>query len=240
MRRLENLYMPNFDQKELAKFALLADSWWDVNGACKPLHDLNPCRGEFIAQRTDLAGARVLDVGCGGGILCEFLADAGATVTGIDRSEELIAIAQQHAIETGRKIQYKCCGIEEFTLENALPFDVVTCMELLEHVPNPQQMVLDCALPLAHSGNLFFSTINRTPKAYALAVIAAEYVLKLLPRGTHDYLKFIKPSELAKWGRDANLGACEFSGYSYNPVSRHAQLSSDLSVNFLAHFVPNP
>ncbi|MFT4583036.1 MAG: 2-polyprenyl-6-hydroxyphenyl methylase/3-demethylubiquinone-9 3-methyltransferase [Gammaproteobacteria bacterium] len=231
--------MLNVDQKELAKFALLADSWWDVDGACKPLHDLNPCRGKFVANRTRLAGARVLDVGCGGGILSEFLADAGATVTGIDRSEELIAIAQQHAIQTGRKIHYECLDVEEFTRQNPASFDIVTCMELLEHVPNPEQMVLDCAHALDGSGSLFFSTINRTPKAYALAVVAAEYVLKLLPRGTHDYLKFIKPSELAKWGRDANLRACEFSGFSYNPLSRHAELNSDLGVNFLAHFVPN-
>jgi 2-polyprenyl-6-hydroxyphenyl methylase / 3-demethylubiquinone-9 3-methyltransferase len=231
--------MLNVDQKELAKFALLADSWWDVNGDCKPLHDLNPYRGEFIAKRSTLAGARVLDVGCGGGILCEFLADAGASVTGIDRSEALIAVAQQHAIQTGRTIQYGCCGIEEFAAQNPGSFDVVTCMELLEHVPDPKQMIRDCALALDGSGNLFFSTINRTPKAYAFAVVAAEYILKLLPRGTHDYLKFIKPSELAKWGRDANLRACEFSGFSYNPLSRHAELNSDLSVNFLAHFVPN-
>jgi len=230
--------MENIDHNELAKFALLAESWWDPEGECRPLHDLNPCRGEFIAARADLRGARVLDVGCGGGILSEYLAEAGAQVTGIDANADLIAVARLHAQRSGVDIRYECISIEDLAHDPAGSYDIITCMELLEHVPDPERMLGDCAGHLRANGNIFFSTINRTPKAYALAVLGAEYLFKLLPRGTHDYARFIKPSELARWGRLAGLEIAEVSGMSYNPVTRHAALRGDISVNFLAHLVP--
>ena len=228
--------MENIDPNELAKFASLAGSWWDTEGDCRPLHDLNPCRGEFIASRADLAGARILDVGCGGGILSEYLAAAGAIVTGIDVSEELIAVARLHALQTNTRIDYLCTSIEELSTTQHDRYDVVTCLELLEHVPDPEHMVRSCARQLNKDGEVFFSTINRTSKAYALAVFGAEYLLKLLPRGTHDYTKFIKPSEMAKWARAAGLETREFRGLNYNPLSRQARLRDDLTVNYIAHF----
>lgn len=230
--------MTNIDQSELAKFSSMADSWWDTEGECKPLHDLNPCRGEFIAQRAALGRARVLDVGCGGGILTEYLAKAGAMVTGIDANADLIAVARLHAAASNHDIRYECVSIESFRPDDAEPYDVITCLELLEHVPDPVAMIGECAKRLSPNGSLFFSTINRTAMAYALAVIGAEYVLKLLPRGTHDYTRFIKPSELARWGRATGLTVQEFSGMSYNPLSRRAALQKDLSVNYIAQFVP--
>ena len=230
--------MENADLGELAKFALLADTWWDLDGDCKPLHDLNPCRGAFITQRAHLAGARVLDVGCGGGILSEYLAAAGAEVIGIDANEDLIAVARLHATNAGLDIRYDCVSIEDLAGGPGDRFDIVTCMELLEHVPDPKRMVDECTRLLSPTGDIFFSTINRTPKAYAFAVFAAEYLLKLLPRGTHDYANFIRPSELAKWGREAGLQTSEFGGMTYNPVTRNAALCDDVSVNFLAHLAP--
>jgi 2-polyprenyl-6-hydroxyphenyl methylase/3-demethylubiquinone-9 3-methyltransferase len=228
--------MNNLDEKETAKFAALAASWWDEQGECKPLHDLNPCRTAFIAERATLAGARVLDVGCGGGILSEALAAAGAKVTGLDANAAVIAAAKAHAAQSNfAHLTYACAEIEHWQDESST-FDIITCMELLEHVPHPAQLLAACAERLAPGGNLFVSTINRTPKAYLQAVIGAEYVLKLLPRGTHDYLRFIRPSELARWARAAGLGLREFRGMSYNPVSGRAALRDDLGVNFLAHF----
>ncbi len=226
--------MENFDEHELSKFAELADSWWDINGPSKPLHDLNPCRGKYIAERTKLDGTRILDVGCGGGILTEYLADAGAIVTGIDASPELIEIARSHAQNGGKNISYECTTIEEYERNNS--FDVVTCMELIEHVPDPQAIIHECTRRLNDDGHLFLSTINRTAKAYALAVIGAEYLLKLLPQGTHDYEKFVKPSELARWSRSAGLTTQEFSGIKYQPILGSAELSADISINYLAHF----
>lgn len=230
--------MENIDPGELAKFALLANSWWDLEGDCKPLHDMNPCRGGFIASRSLLDGATVLDVGCGGGILSEYLADLGAVVTGIDASAELISVAQLHARSTNKSIRYVCTTIEEFEETSVNSYDVVTCMELLEHVPDPQRLVGECARRLGNSGNLFFSTINRTAKAYGSAILTAEYLLKILPRGTHDYAKFIKPSELARWGRSSGLETRELRGMSYNPFTRITALRDDLDVNFIAHLAP--
>jgi len=232
------MVVENVDQHELAKFALLADDWWDEGGQCKPLHDLNPCRLDFIAARAPLAGARVLDVGCGGGILSEALAAAGAVVTGIDANPEIIEVARVHAARTGAtNLEYECTSIEDLDRPNLEPYDIITCMELLEHVPEPAAMVSECAARLAPQGHAFFSTINRTAKAYLGAVIGAEYILRLLPRGTHDFRRFIRPSELARWCRAARLEVREVRGMSYNPISGHATLRSDRSVNYLAHCV---
>jgi 2-polyprenyl-6-hydroxyphenyl methylase/3-demethylubiquinone-9 3-methyltransferase len=228
--------MDNIDENELAKFSLLANSWWDRNGPSKPLHDLNPCRGKFVAERATLNGARVLDVGCGGGILSEYLADAGASVTGIDASAELIDVARAHGELARKNITYECTTVEEFSRSNTHSFDVVTCMELVEHVPDPQGIVNACSQQLCADGHLFVSTINRTAKAYALAILAAEYALQILPKGTHDYEKFIKPSELARWSRAAGLSACEFAGIKYQPNLGTATLNHDISINYLAHF----
>lgn len=230
--------MANIDNNELAKFALMADSWWDTEGACKPLHDLNPCRGDFIATRAQLDRARVLDVGCGGGILTEFLAAAGATVTGIDANPDLISVARLHAARSHHEIRYECTSIEDLDTGDADRYDVITCLELLEHVPDPKAMISECARRLRPDGSLFVSTINRTARAYALTVIGAEYLLKLLPRGTHDYARFIKPSELARWGRAAGFETREIRGMSYNPLTRHAALREDVGVNYLAHLAP--
>jgi 2-polyprenyl-6-hydroxyphenyl methylase/3-demethylubiquinone-9 3-methyltransferase len=228
--------MTNFDQAELDKFATLAATWWDPQGECKPLHDLNPCRMAFISERARLAQALVLDIGCGGGILSETLAAAGACVTGLDANAELITAARAHAAQSNcGNLTYECAQIDDWP-HGTKKFDVITCMELLEHVPHPDQLLASCAARLAPGGSLFLSTINRTPKAYVQAVVAAEYVLGLLPRGTHDYMRFIKPSEMARWARRAGLQLREFRGMSYNPITGRAALRNDLSVNFFAHF----
>jgi 2-polyprenyl-6-hydroxyphenyl methylase/3-demethylubiquinone-9 3-methyltransferase len=231
--------MDNVDHSELLKFARLADTWWDTDGDCKPLHDLNPCRGAFISERAKLEGTRILDVGCGGGILTEYLAAAGAEVTGIDANRDLIEVARLHAKDTNLDIRYECVSIEELVTGTDERYDVITCMELLEHVPDPQRMVNECSGRLSRDGDIFFSTINRTAKAYGLAILSAEYILKLLPRGTHDYANFIKPSELARWGRNSGLQALEFRGMTYNPITRNAALCNEVSVNFLAHLSAN-
>lgn len=226
----------NVDHDELAKFALLAEDWWNEHGECKPLHELNPLRTAFIADRVRLDGVRVLDVGCGGGILSEALAGLGATVTGIDANADLIAVARLHAARTGvENIAYECTSVEAFTAAHAASFDIVTCMELLEHVPQPALMVTACQACVVPGGSVFFSTINRTAKAYAEAVIGAEYMLRLLPRGTHDYARFIKPSELARWCRAAALEVREICGMSYNPFTGNASLRDDRGVNYLVH-----
>ena len=223
----------NADPAELEKFSNLAHRWWDPQGEFRPLHEINPLRLEWIDRHASLAGKDVLDVGCGGGILAEAMARRGARVTGIDLSEKALRVADLHLHESKLDIIYRKAMAEEFAAEHAGAFDVVTCMELLEHVPQPESMVAACAR-LAHpGGTVFFSTINRNPKAYLFAVIGAEYILNLLPKGTHDYMRFIKPSELSRWSRNAGLRPDELLGLTYSPLTRRYRLGSDCDVNYL-------
>jgi 2-polyprenyl-6-hydroxyphenyl methylase/3-demethylubiquinone-9 3-methyltransferase len=219
----------NVDQAEIEKFSQLAHRWWDPDGEFRPLHDINPLRLEWIAGHARLAGARVLDVGCGGGILAEAMARHGATVTGIDMSEKALRVAELHLHESKLDVRYQKAAVEELSGE----FDIITCMELLEHVPEPAGMVAACARLVRPGGRVFFSTINRNPKSYLFAVVGAEYVLGLLPKGTHDYQRFIKPSELARWTRAAGLRSVEMIGMTYNPITRRYRLGSDCDVNYL-------
>ncbi|HEV2432273.1 MAG TPA: bifunctional 2-polyprenyl-6-hydroxyphenol methylase/3-demethylubiquinol 3-O-methyltransferase UbiG [Burkholderiales bacterium] len=219
----------NVDPAELEKFSSLAHRWWDPEGEFRPLHDINPLRLEWIARHAELAGAAVLDVGCGGGILAEAMARRGARVTGIDLSEKALRVAQLHLHESKLDIRYEKSSVEDYAGE----FDLVTCMELLEHVPQPASMVAGCARLVRPGGRVFFSTINRNPKSYLFAVVGAEYVLGLLPKGTHDYMRFIKPSELLRWSRAAGLRVEEMTGMSYNPITRRYRLGSDCDVNYL-------
>jgi 2-polyprenyl-6-hydroxyphenyl methylase/3-demethylubiquinone-9 3-methyltransferase len=219
----------NADQAELEKFSKLAHRWWDPEGEFRPLHDINPLRLEWIAEHAPLGGAAVLDVGCGGGILAEAMARRGARVTGIDLSEKALRVAELHLHESKLAVRYEKSSVEDYVGE----FDVVTCMELLEHVPDPASMVAACARLARPGGQVFFSTINRNPKSYLFAVVGAEYVLGLLPKGTHDYQRFIKPSELARWSRAAGLRIDEVIGMTYNPVTRRYRLGSDCDVNYL-------
>ena len=225
--------MSNVDQAELDKFSKLAHRWWDPEGEFRPLHEINPLRLEWIAQHAALEGSKVLDVGCGGGILAEAMARRGAQVTGIDLSDKALRVAQLHLLESRLAIEYLSVGAEDLADSRAGGFDVVTCMELLEHVPEPAAMVAACARLVRPGGQVFFSTINRNPKSYLFAVVGAEYVLKLLPKGTHDYLRFIKPSELSRWSRAAGLRADELIGMTYNPVTRRYRLGRDCDVNYL-------
>lgn len=218
------------DDQELHKFAQHANDWWDKEGPLKTLHDINGIRLEFISQHINLKGIRVLDVGCGGGILCEAMAKAGAEVTGIDAESEAIIIAQAHAEKNRLTIDYQCTPIEDYDSKG---FDVVTCMEMLEHVQNPELVIEHCKRLLKPDGFLFLSTISRTIKAYAGAIIAAEYVLNILPKQTHDYRKFIKPSELMTMARAFDLNLIDMKGLNYNPILRTARLSDDVSVNYL-------
>lgn len=223
---------PNADPAELAKFGALAHRWWDPQGEFRPLHQLNPLRLAWINGLAPLAGKRVLDVGCGGGILSEAMAGLGASVTGIDLSEKPLRIAELHLLESGLAVTYQKISAEDLCRTQAGAFDVVTCMELLEHVPEPASTVAACAALAKPGGRVFFSTINRNPKAYLLAVIGAEYLLGMLPRGTHDYARFIKPSELARWSRDAGLDPVELKGMTYNPVTDAYRLGEDCDVNY--------
>ncbi|WP_445006102.1 bifunctional 2-polyprenyl-6-hydroxyphenol methylase/3-demethylubiquinol 3-O-methyltransferase UbiG [Halomonas mongoliensis] len=226
----------NVDPGEIAKFEALASRWWDPESEFKPLHEINPLRLDFIDARAGLAGKRVADVGCGGGILAEAMAHRGAKVTGIDLGEAPLAVARLHAEESGVAVDYRCVSVETLAEEMPGEFDVVTCMEMLEHVPDPASVVRACAALVKPGGQLFFSTLNRNPKAYALAILGAEYVLRLLPRGTHDYAKFIRPAELAGWCRGADLEVQEQSGLVYNPLTRRYRLHpTDVSVNYLMH-----
>jgi len=227
--------MTNVDQAEIGKFDDLAHRWWDPEGEFKPLHDINPLRLEWIDRHAQLAGKEVLDVGCGGGVLAEAMARRGARVTGIDLSEKALRVAQLHLLQSKLKILYQKTTTEELAALQPGAFDVVTCMELLEHVPQPESMVAACARLARPGGHVFFSTISRNPKAYLFAVIGAEYVLGLLPKGTHDYQRFIKPSELAHWSRDSGLQPDELVGMTYNPVTRSYRLGRDCDVNYLMH-----
>jgi len=225
----------NVDRAEIAKFEALAHRWWDPAGDFRPLHDINPARLDYIVARCPPAGRRAVDIGCGGGILAEALARAGADVTGIDMGEAPLAVARLHAIETGTAVDYQHRTAEDLAAACPGDFDIVTCLEMLEHVPDPASVVAACARLAKPGGHLFFSTINRNPKAWALAVVGAEYVLGLLPRGTHEYAKFITPSELARAIRSAGLDLVDITGMTYNPFTRAVSLGKDVDVNYLVY-----
>jgi len=227
----------NVDAAELNKFSELAHKWWDKTSEFKPLHEINPLRLNYIDNLVPLNGKTVLDVGCGGGILSESIAEKGAKVTGIDLGEKALKVAQLHSLESGVAVDYRLISVEDLAEEQPASFDVVTCLEMLEHVPDPASVVAACAKLVRSGGHVFFSTINRNPKSYLFAVLGAEYVLNMLPRGTHDYAKFIKPSELASWARVSGLSLQNQSGMSYNPITQVYSLGNDVSVNYLMHFV---
>ena len=223
----------NVDQAELLKFSELAATWWDREGPMRALHDINPARLNWIDKLASLAGKRVLDVGCGGGILTEAMAQRGATVLGIDLAGKPLTVARLHALDSDAQVEYRECTAESMAAEAPQSFDIVTCMEMLEHVPDPQQTVQACATLTKSGGWVFFSTINRNAKAFALAIVGAEYLLNLLPRGTHEYAKFIRPSELARFARSAGLEVREVTGMRYNPLTKTAAPGSDTDVNYL-------
>ncbi len=224
----------NVSAVETAKFDRLASRWWDTDGESRPLHDLNPARRDYIAERVALKGARVLDVGCGGGILAEALARAGAQVTGIDLAPRVLEVARLHLHESGLDIEYREIAIEALAAEMPGAFDVVTCMELLEHVPDPGSVIGACATLLKPGGRLFLSTLNRTPLAFGAAIVGAEYAANVLPRGTHHYAQFIRPAELATALRDNELELEDLSGLAYNPLTRRARVVKNVQVNYLA------
>ncbi len=227
----------NVDPAEVAKFSEIAHRWWDPNSEFKPLHDINPLRLDYIDGLVGLRGKTVLDVGCGGGILAESMAQRGAQVTGIDLAEPPLKVAELHLRESGIRVDYRYISAEDLARELPRRFDIVTCMELLEHVPEPASTVRACADLVKPGGHVFFSTINRKPKSYLYAVIGAEYVLKLLPRGTHSYARFIKPSELGAYSREAGLDICEVIGMTYNPFTQIYALEPDADVNYIMHCV---
>lgn len=225
----------NADRSEVGKFDSLSSRFWDAQGEFRPLHILNPVRAQFVAERAALAGARVLDVGCGGGLLCEALARAGAKVTGIDLAPGMIEVARLHAAEQGLDITYEVVPAEQIAQTTAAGFDVITCMEMLEHVPDPERMVGTLGRLARPGGAVFVSTINRNLKSFLLAIVAAEYLLNLIPRGTHEYERLIRPSQLERWARVAGLSLRELAGLEFNPLTSSCQLSRDPSVNYLAH-----
>ena len=226
----------NLDHEEVNKFDELAAKWWDMDGEFKPLHQINPLRVGFIKDRCQLNGIKILDVGCGGGILAEALGSLGANVTGIDASENTIGVAKSHSKKVGSGVKFLQNTIEEFRSSNPDErFDVITCLEMLEHVPSPGNIIKICSKMLNDNGDIFFSTINRNPRSYVFAILGAEYILNLLPKGTHDYEKFIKPSELAKWIREAGLTTKETIGLSYNPITGNYWLGKDIQVNYMVH-----
>ena len=225
----------NIDPAEVGKFEELASRWWDSASEFKPLHDINPLRLDFIDQRAHLKGKRVVDVGCGGGILSESMAARGAEVVGIDAGKAPLTVARLHALESGIELDYRQLTAEQLAEEEPESFDIVTCMEMLAHVPDPASVLRACARLVKPGGDVFLSTINRTPKAYAFAIIGAEYLLRMLPKGTHDYQKFIRPSELEAWAREAGLRFEQMTGMTYNPLSRSYRLEDDLDVNYLVH-----
>ena len=225
--------MSNVDQGEIDKFSALAHRWWDPTSEFKPLHAINPLRLDWIKSVTNLEGKRVLDVGCGGGILAESLSKAGAAVTGIDLSTKALKVAELHQLESGTTVRYRSISAEDLAKEESQSYDVVTCMEMLEHVPDPDSVVQACANLCKPGGYLFFSTLNRNPKSYLFAIIGAEYILQLLPKGTHQYEKFIKPSELAQFTRAAGLEVLQLKGMTYNPITQIYRLGSDTDVNYM-------
>jgi len=225
--------MQNADPIEIEKFNSLAHRWWDASSEFKPLHEINPLRLQYINQISPIVGKAVLDVGCGGGILSESMAKLGAKVTGIDLGERPLQVAKLHLLETGQHVDYIQQSVEALAEERPASFDVITCMEMLEHVPDPQSVVRACAQLVRPGGHVFFSTLSRNPKSYLLAIIGAEYALNMLPRGTHDYAKFIKPSELAQYCRNAALTVNDMTGISYNPFRKKYSLSRDTDVNYM-------
>ena len=225
---------PNVDPSEVAKFEALASRWWDRNSEFKPLHDINPLRANWIDSLAPVAEQTVLDVGCGGGILCEALAQRGAVVTGIDMGEAPLAVGNLHKLESGVEVDYQKSTAEDFALKHREAFDTVTCLEMLEHVPDPSSVVKACADMTKPGGTVFFSTINRNPKSYLFAVIGVEYVLRMLPKGTHEYSKFIRPSELGQWNREAGLDIDQMTGLLYNPITKTYKLDQrDVDVNYM-------
>jgi 2-polyprenyl-6-hydroxyphenyl methylase/3-demethylubiquinone-9 3-methyltransferase len=225
--------MSNVDHSEIDKFSALAHRWWDPTSEFKPLHAINPLRLGWIQSITNLQGKRILDVGCGGGILAESLSKAGATVTGIDLSSKALKVAELHQLESGTSVRYLTISAEDLAKEESQSYDVVTCMEMLEHVPDPSSVVQACAKLCKPGGHIFFSTLNRNPKSYLFAIIGAEYILQLLPKGTHQYEKFIMPSELAQFTRAAGLEVIELKGMTYNPITQIYRLGSDTDVNYM-------
>lgn len=228
----------NVDPQEIAKFEALASRWWDRDGEFRPLHEINPLRANYIDEHSPVAGLRLVDVGCGGGILAEAMAQRGASVTGIDMGEAPLSVAKLHRLESGVDVTYLQSTAEELAEKEAGAFDVVCCLEMLEHVPDPGSVISACAAMVKKGGSLYFSTINRNPKAFLFAIVGAEHILKLLPAGTHDYDKFIKPSEMAAWIRDAGLVVEGMTGLTYNPLTRHYRLNErDVSVNYMVRAV---
>ena len=228
----------NVDPQEIAKFDALASRWWDRDGEFRPLHDINPLRANYIDEHSAVAGKRLVDVGCGGGILAESLAQRGANVTGIDMGEAPLSVAKLHQIESGTEIDYRQSTAEQLAETEAVNFDIVCCLEMLEHVPDPGAAIAACAALAKPGGSVYFSTINRNPKAFAFAIVGAEHILQLLPAGTHEYAKFIKPSELAGWMRSAGLVMEGMTGLTYNPLTKHYRLNeADVSVNYMVRAV---
>jgi 2-polyprenyl-6-hydroxyphenyl methylase/3-demethylubiquinone-9 3-methyltransferase len=232
-----NTVRDNVDPVEVAKFDALASRWWDPDGEFRPLHEINPLRLDWIRQHVQLSGANIVDIGCGGGILAESMAAAKATVTGIDMAEAALTVARLHLHESKADVEYRQATAEELAAEEAGSFDVVTCLEMLEHVPDPAQVIRSCAELVKPGGHVFFSTINRNPKAFAFAIVGAEYILKLLPAGTHEYEKFIRPSELESWARHAGLALQDSIGMHYNPFTKEYSLGENLDVNYLMYFL---
>jgi len=226
----------NVDHAEISKFEELAARWWDPASEFKPLHDINPLRIDYINSHTPLAGKKVIDVGCGGGLLSEGMARLGADVTGIDMGEAPLTVARLHQHESGVDVDYQRTTAEQMAAEHPRTFDVCTCLEMLEHVPDPASVIEACAALVKPGGELFFSTINRNPKSYLFAIVGAEYILGMLPKGTHEYRKFIRPSELERWARAAGLQLRELRGMTYNPLTGEYKLGNDVDVNYLAWF----
>ena len=233
---MDNNQAANVDAAEVAKFNSLAARWWDPDGDFRPLHEINPLRLDWICQHVDLAGKTVVDIGCGGGILTEAMANAGATVTGIDMAEGPLTVARLHQAESGVDVSYRQMTAETLAETDAGGFDIVTCLEMLEHVPDPAQVIESCHTLVKPGGDVFFSTINRNPKSFLFAIVGAEYVLKLLPAGTHEYRKFIRPSELEEWARAAGLTLQSTIGLHYNPLTKEYSLGANVDVNYLMHF----
>jgi len=231
-----NAAQENVDSGEIAKFDALASRWWDPQGEFRPLHEINPLRLDYIRQRASLKGSKALDVGCGGGILAESMALAGADVTAIDMAEKPLGVARLHQAESGTSVNYLRSTAEEMAGKHAGEFDVVTCLEMLEHVPSPQNVIAACKTLVKPGGNVFFSTINRNPKSFLFAIVGAEYLLRLLPAGTHEYEKFIRPSELESWARESGLQLEGSIGLHYNPISRDYSLGPNVDVNYMMHY----